>query len=830
MPLPHTPDTHSGTRAFVARQSRSIRRILLIAVLLSGLPASAAVQTAGQQRCINAANGAARKLATTVGKEVSRCVKKAGQGKAPDAAACVGSSARIAATRASFAAATTRACAETPDFGFTGAATAGAVVEDQGRGLVASLFGADPQAAMAVGDESSARCQAAATAGAGNLLAQQWKAATATKKEALRSAADAGALGDAIAAGVDGDRGVTRKTGALTQTLAKSCSAASAAALFPGACAGAADAPALAACVAARARCAFCAGFNGSDGTAIDCDVFDDALANGSCETAPRCGDGARDSGEDCDDGDTEDGDGCSASCQLEAVCGDGATGPGETCDDGDTEDGDGCSASCRLESCGDGALDAGEECDDGDTEDFDGCSAGCLLEVVFVSAGGEDTGPGTRAAPKATLQAGVDAAQLRGYGDVHVAAGNYFPAETVELRNGISVTGGFDPAGWAPGGGTTQIFGPSEVLYVHDFDVPTTLQGLSLQAAAAANGDSSYGVRVVDSILLTIRSFTIVAGSGADGDDGFTPGPTEAGVPGGDGGGGTADGGAGGVAGARGYHYCGPGGNGGKGGAAGLNAGDEGGDGWSGYNGGGPGGTGGPGSAGTFGVAAQPGTSGVDGVAGIPGASGMGGDGGGMASARWNGSDGEHGAYGTGGSGGGGGGGGGGNFDFRLSPPQDPPDAGAGGGGGGSGGCPGQRGYGGDAGTGSFGIYLYRSSVTVEDSVVTTGPGGSGGGGGSGRSGGTGGAGGAGGQGAEGSGAGGHGGKGGNGGRGGNGGGGSGGVSFPILVGEGSALTESGNTLVPGPGGPGGGPNGAGGDAGTIGVYPPPTAIAGRP
>jgi cysteine-rich repeat protein len=852
MPSPHTPGIDSGTGASAARRGtpaddhdftgvlgatdgrsrhareiRLLRRILLIAMLVSGLPASAAVQTGGQQRCINAANGAARKLATAIGKEVSRCVKKAGRGKEPDAATCVESSARVAAARASLAAATDRACAEAPDFGFTSAPTARAAIEDQGHALVASLFGADPQAAMAVGDEAGARCQAAVTGGAGSLLGQEWKAAVATKKEALRTADDAGALADAVAAGVDGDRAVTRKTDALTRTLARSCAGASATALFPGACASAADAPALAACVAARVRCAFCGGFNGSDGTAIDCDDFDDALANGSCEAAPRCGDGARDSGEACDDGNVQPGDGCSATCQFEAVCGDGMTGAGEFCDDGNTQDGDGCSASCRLESCGDGALDAGEECDDGDTEDFDGCSAGCRLEVVFVSASGDDTDPGTRAAPKATLQAGVEAAQLQGYGDVFVAAGSYFPTQTVALRNGVSVTGGFDPVSWAPEAGTTQIFGPSEVLYVQGFNVPTTLQGLSLQAAAASNGDSSYGLRVVDSILLTIRGFTIVAGAGAEGEDGATLGPRENGLPGTAGGNGSADGTVRGAAGAGGNDYCVRGGNGGTGGAAGVHPGDTGTDGRGGpCNGAGLGGAGGPGSAGTFGVAAQPGTAGADGVAGTPGAPGAGGDGGGEAGFRWRGSDGDQGGYGTDGSGGGGGGGGGGNFDFRLEGPQDPPDTGAGGGGGGAGGRYGPTGYGGDAGTGSFGIYLYQSSVTVEDSVINTGPGGAGGSGGTGRSGGMGGAGGDGGQGAEGSGAGGRGGRGGNGGRGGDGGGGSGGVSFPILVGEGSALTESGNTLVPGPGGPGGGPNGADGDAGPIGFYPPLPAL----
>ena len=60
--------------------------------------------------------------------------------------------------------------------------------------------------------------------------------------------------------------------------------------------------------------------------------------------------------GESCDDGNTTDGDGCSAACLIEPgyacagapsrcalACGDGALHPelGETCDDGDTADGE---------------------------------------------------------------------------------------------------------------------------------------------------------------------------------------------------------------------------------------------------------------------------------------------------------------------------------------------------------------------------------------------------------------------------------------------------------------------------------------------------------
>jgi len=48
---------------------------------------------------------------------------------------------------------------------------------------------------------------------------------------------------------------------------------------------------------------------------------------------APTCGDGTVNSGEVCDDGNREDGDGCSADCLSTEVCGNGITDPGEECD-----------------------------------------------------------------------------------------------------------------------------------------------------------------------------------------------------------------------------------------------------------------------------------------------------------------------------------------------------------------------------------------------------------------------------------------------------------------------------------------------------------------
>ena len=56
----------------------------------------------------------------------------------------------------------------------------------------------------------------------------------------------------------------------------------------------------------------------------------------------PRCGDGNLDPGEECDDGNNLDGDGCSSQCTIEPYCGDGNLDEGEECDDGNLIDGDG--------------------------------------------------------------------------------------------------------------------------------------------------------------------------------------------------------------------------------------------------------------------------------------------------------------------------------------------------------------------------------------------------------------------------------------------------------------------------------------------------------
>ena len=113
------------------------------------------------------------------------------------------------------------------------------------------------------------------------------------------------------------------------------------------------------------------------DGAAGTCPTGESCTTDCTCGP-PRCGDGLLQTGEQCDDGNTVDGDGCDHNCTVTA-CGNGIRTGTEQCDDGNTVAGDGCSPSCMTEVCGNGVVDPGEQCDDGPTGSAT-CSPTCQL------------------------------------------------------------------------------------------------------------------------------------------------------------------------------------------------------------------------------------------------------------------------------------------------------------------------------------------------------------------------------------------------------------------------------------------------------------------
>lgn len=140
-----------------------------------------------------------------------------------------------------------------------------------------------------------------------------------------------------------------------------------------------------------------------------------DTCGDGSVQLSPQV--------FQCDDGNTDDGDGWSSKWEIETdfdciidptlnnksycvpACGSGTYDPAtEACDDGNQNSGDGCENDCTITPgygwvhpagqpsfctpfCGDSFRDVTipEQCDDGNNLDFDGCSKDCTIEANYI-------------------------------------------------------------------------------------------------------------------------------------------------------------------------------------------------------------------------------------------------------------------------------------------------------------------------------------------------------------------------------------------------------------------------------------------------------------
>jgi len=441
----------------------------------------------------------------------------------------------------------------------------------------------------------------------------------------------------------------------------------------------------------------------------------------------------------------------------------------------------------------------------------------GSISNAVFVAASGDDENPGTASLPVRTMTNAIARAASQKK-DVYVAAGIYF-SSAADLRNGVSIYGGFNSNGWSRSASNAVVWNIDSPagLRAANLTATTLLDHITIVSADNTNGGgSAYGIFATNSPGLVIRQCVIRSGNGGAGLNGSSGAAGTNGGPGSIGNPGcenssspfcdTCDRPAGGAPGTSPCERAG--GAGGRPGnaAAGGEAGGT-----------GAGGTlGGPGAPGE----SQNGTPGEDGTNGGDGTNGLAGIVGLMTEAGYvvtNATDGTAGGPGNGGGGGGGGGGG----------TTDCDSYGSSGGGGGAGACGGTAGGGGQSGGGSFALYLVNSPVVVERSTLITGHGGNGGSGGSGGSGGTGGAGGPGGpyggaseQDDGGSGA--KGGKGGDGGRGGHGGGGAGGPSIAIASASGPGAQLLDVTFTLGSAGAGGASSGNAGPGGLrVNVFP---------
>jgi hypothetical protein len=385
--------------------------------------------------------------------------------------------------------------------------------------------------------------------------------------------------------------------------------------------------------------------------------------------------------------------------------------------------------------------------------------------QAFFVSPAGNDGDPGTPDAPKATIQAAINAAAPT-QGDVY-AAGGLYPG-SIQLADGVSLYGGFEADSWIRDPAIAESIIDGGNYAVQGVDVnQLIIEGFTIRSADAAGGSqsamSAVGISLHNSIGVTINQNLLNIGDGYDGAVGVNATDRTGNAPNGSAGAGayfalTCSGAVGGSGGD--VNYGRDGGLGGRSGGAGGGS-----AGWDGENNGGRGG-----AAGGFAANGNPGSPGNPGDSGISGTAGQ--SFGSVTSGYYIAAHGGAGASGGNGWGGGGGGGGGAGLACSAS-----------GGGGGAGGLYGPGGDFGRGGGGSIGIILSGGTeATITNNTIATSNGGNGGYSGKGGVGQNGGNGASGGSGNANGGAGGKGGNGGKGGKGGNGGCGGGGPVIGIV------------------------------------------------
>lgn len=146
------------------------------------------------------------------------------------------------------------------------------------------------------------------------------------------------------------------------------------------------------------------------DGCDVGCQLEDGFACPtpGDACVATTCGDGVVEGTEDCDDGNSLIGDGCTPFCTREpdctdgtctAVCGDEVVFAPETCDDGNVVSGDGCSASCEIET--------GYECEEVPLPDPESVTLPVVIRDFMPACGADGVTPRPEMGPGVTAPFG---------------------------------------------------------------------------------------------------------------------------------------------------------------------------------------------------------------------------------------------------------------------------------------------------------------------------------------------------------------------------------------------------------------------------------------
>ena len=198
-----------------------------------------------------------------------------------------------------------------------------------------------------------------------------------------------------------------------------------------------------------------------------------------------------------------------------------GDTRVGEDSPSGDASDGGG------PDGAGDSA--AASDAPDGFVCDPSGMpsESPCVITEafgVFVSPDGMDSAPGTRLAPKQTVNAAIDSAKAQGLDRVYACGGTYPVSVVVSAstnRDGMSLFGGLSCAAWTYDPSQYVVVAPSSG-YALQLDSLTTGFSVSdfgfVSPASASPGESSIAVFANASQNVSLTRVSVVSGEGAAG------------------------------------------------------------------------------------------------------------------------------------------------------------------------------------------------------------------------------------------------------------------------------------------------------------------------
>jgi len=280
---------------------------ILLLVAMTALPAFAQPQSKGQQACLNGLGSAASRVAKAQAKENSSCLGRVAKGTdasdlpGGNASACIDADpkGKVAKVQAKTLAVETSSCTPVPDFGYQSAADIHEAARAASKSLFDDLLGSNygSAAVTCASDRAGCRCQASVLKATNASFTAKLKLYLAcAKSELAAEAASVAALDRCLNDGVTPASVVADTKGKLAKQDAKLEAAVVSACLepsldtgtlFPSECVGRTGHPDFADCIDDRIECRLCEMLERSQGLGIDCDVFDDGVANASCVNFP---------------------------------------------------------------------------------------------------------------------------------------------------------------------------------------------------------------------------------------------------------------------------------------------------------------------------------------------------------------------------------------------------------------------------------------------------------------------------------------------------------------------------------------------------------------